>query len=142
MPRIPQENVDQIESGEAEGGGRRVVEGYVVAKLVEATESEEKESGYAGQDLKFEVTAPRQHKGTPIWEYLSYAPQASFRWRQFFDAVDYDYNSDTDEIIAEEELFVLDCSLEIQTKGKNKGKPKTKIDEFLPASDENIALTE
>lgn len=141
MPKIPQDNVDQIERGDAEGGSYRTVEGYVKAKLVEAEETPEKDSGYAGQDLKFEVTAPREHRGTPVWEYISYAPNTSWKWRALFDAFGYTPDTDTDELIADEAEVILDCGLELQTKGKNKGKEKTKINEFLDAEDpENADL--
>lgn len=143
MPAIPQENIDQINNGEADGPSREAIEGFVVAKLIEAEETDpNEESGYAGQNLKFEVISPRKHKGSWIWEYMSYHPKATFKWRDFFDAVDYDYDSDTTEIIEEEEEFVLECEPEMQQKGKNKGKFKTKVLEFLPATDENRALAE
>jgi hypothetical protein len=135
MPRIPQQNVDQIRNGEAGGGGNRVVEGYVVARLIEAEEADVKDSGYAGQDLKFEVVEPREHKGTPVWEYMSYDPRASWKWEQFFDAFGYEPDSDTQELIDDEAEVILDCVLEVQKRGKNKGKERTKIQEYLDAED-------
>lgn len=143
MPRIPKENQELIKNGEAGGGGpRKAIDGFVRARLIEATETEEKESGYAGQDLKFEVVAPRAYKGTWIWEYISYNPNTAWKWEAFFEAFGYEPDSDTDEIVEDEEAFaVLDCSIEIQTKGKNKNKERTTIDAFLDGEDPgNLAL--
>lgn len=138
MPRIPQENADAIKNGEVErGGNRKAIEGYVIARLVEAEETEEKESGYAGQNLKFEVTAPREHKGTWVWEFISYNPSANWKWMALFEAFGYEADSDTDELIEDEDaVVVLDCAIEVQTKGKNKGQERTKIQDYLDAEDQ------
>jgi hypothetical protein len=54
---------------------------------------------------------------------------------------------DTDEIIdaGEDEddpaYAILDCSIEVQTKGKNKGKEKTQVNDYLdPNVEENREL--
>lgn len=142
MPRIPKEASDQIERGEAGGGNRKAIEGYVLAKLIEAKESEPKDSGYAGQDLKFEVILPREHKGTWVWEYISYHPNATGMWEEFFDAFGYEYTSDTDEIVEDEAaVVILDCSIEQYAKGKRKGEDKTTVGGYLdPENEENRAL--
>lgn len=148
MPRIPRDAADRIKNGEVEqGGSRKPIEGYVQVKLIEATETDEKVSGYAGQDLKFEVVAPKEHKGTWIWDYISYGPTSEFMWMQFFDAFGYEADSDTDEIIDagddpnDPAYAILDCDIEIQTKGKNKDKPRTNVKEYLDgANPDNIAL--
>lgn len=148
MPRIPQQNASAIANGEVErGGNRKAFEGYVLAKLVEAEETEEKESGYAGQDLKFEVIEPREVKGYYLWEYISYSPASNWKWMALFEAFGFEPDSDTDEIIeaGEDEddpaYAILDCSIEIAQKGKNKGKGRTKIQDYLdPANDENKNL--
>jgi hypothetical protein len=148
MPRIPRETAEKIANGEVErGGARKAIEGFVLAKLIEATETDEKESGYAGQDLKYEVVAPKEHKGTWIWDFNSYGPTSEWRWDMFFDAFGYEPDTDTDEIIADGDdeenpaYVILDCSIEIQTKGKNAGKGKTVVNEMLdPQVEENRAL--
>jgi hydroxymethylpyrimidine pyrophosphatase-like HAD family hydrolase len=148
MPRIPQENADAIKKGEVERGGtRKAFEGYALVKLIEAEEEAEKESGYAGQQLKFEVIEPKEIKGNYVWEYISYAPAVNWKWMAMFEAFGFEPDSDTDELIdaGEEEedpaYVIIDCSIEITTKGKNKGKGKTKIQDFLdPTVDENREL--
>jgi hypothetical protein len=147
MPRIPQENADAIKNGEVErGGNRKAIEGYVLVKMVEATETEEKESGYAGQDLKFEVIAPKQHKGTWVWDFISYGPSSQWKWMALFEAFGFEADSDTDEIIdaGEEDdpaYAILDCAIEVQTKGKNKGKEKTQVNDYLdPTHEDNRDL--
>lgn len=148
MPRIPQENADAIKNGEVErGGNRKAFEGYALVKMVEAEETSEKESGYAGQDLKFEVVEPREAKGWYVWEYISYAPAVNWKWMAMFEAFGFEADSDTDELIDAGEdkddpaYAIIDCSIEPVTKGKNKGKGKTKIQDFLdPAVEENREL--
>lgn len=148
MPRIPQENADAIANGEVERGGtRKAFEGYALVKLVEAEEANEKESGYAGQDLKFEVVEPRNIKGYYVWEYISYSPAANWKWMAMFEGFGFEPNSDTDEIIEAGEdandpaYVIIECSMEVTSKGKNKGKMKTKIQDYLdPAQSENMDL--
>jgi hypothetical protein len=148
MPRIPQQNADAIKNGEVErGGNRKAIEGYVLAKLIEAEETDPKDSGYAGQDLKFEVVAPKEHKGTWVWEYISYDEKVNWKWMALFEAFGFEADSDTDELIeaGEDEedpaYAILDCAIEIQNKGKNKGRERTKIQDFLdPSNQENSDL--
>lgn len=148
MPRIPQQNSDAIANGEVErGGNRKAFEGYVLAKLIEAEETAEKDSGYAGQDLTFEVVEPKEVKGNKVWEYISYAPNTNWKWMGFFEAFGFEPDSDTEELIEAGEdsddpaYVILDCSIEIQTKGKNKGRGRTKVQDYLdPASEENRNL--
>jgi len=148
MPRIPKETSDAIANGEIErGGNRKAFEGYVLARMTEAEETDEKDSGYAGQDLTFEVVEPRNVKGYKVWEYISYAPQAGWKWAALFEAFGFEPDSDTDELVeagedeADPAYVILDCSIEVQTKGKNKGKGKTKVQDYLdPTNPDNRDL--
>lgn len=149
MPRIPKEIADRIENGEVERGGRgaKALQGYVLVKLIEAEESDVKVSGYAGQDLKFEVVEPRAHKGTWIWDYISYGEKSEWKWAAFWEGFGFSPDSDTDEVIQEGEneqdpaYAILEVSAEIQSKGKNKGRPRTRVEDYLDAAiEENRAL--
>jgi transcription antitermination factor NusG len=148
MPRIPKETAEAIKNGEVErGGNRKAIQGYVLVRMIEATETEEKESGYAGQDLKFEVVAPKEHKGTWVWDFISYGDSSRWKWLALFDAFGFEADSDTDEIVdaGEDEsdpaYAVLDCSIQVQTKGKNKGKEKTQVEDYMDATNqENLDL--
>lgn len=148
MPRIPQGNADQIANGEVERTGkRRAFEGYALVKLIEAEEAAEKESGYAGQDLTFEVVEPREVKGYKVWEYISYNPNTNWKWQDFFDAFSFEPDSDTDEIVEAGEdpkdpaYAIIETTIEIQSRGKNKGRGKTRVVGYLnPAEGENRDL--
>jgi hypothetical protein len=148
MPRIPKEVSDAIQNGEVErGGARKAIEGYVLVRAIEATETDEKDSGYAGQDIKFEVVAPKEHKGTWVWDYLSYGDSSRWKWMALFEAFGFEPDSDTDELVeaGEDEsdpaYAILDCSIQVQSKGKNKGKEKTQVNDYLdPTAQENMDL--
>ena len=148
MPRIPQENSEAIANGEVErGGNRKAFEGYALAKLIEAEETDPKDSGYAGQDLKFEVVEPRQIKGYFVWEYMSYDPRVNWKWMDFFEAFGFEPSSDTEEIIEagddsdDPAYVILECTMEVTAKGKNKGRMRTKIQTYLdPTNEENREL--
>ncbi len=148
MPRIPQQNADAINNGEVERTGKRkAFEGYALVKMTEAEETDPKGSGYAGQDLTFEVIEPREVKGYKVWEYISYGETSNWKWAALFEAFGFTADSDTDEIIEagddpEDPAYVIiETTIEIQQKGKNKGRGKTKIQDYLDASiDENRKL--
>lgn len=149
MPRIPKEIADRIENGEVERGARggKALDGYVLAKLIEAEEGDVKDSGYAGQNLKFEVVEPREFKGTWFWDYISYGEKSEWKWAAFWEGFGFDPNSDTDEVVQEGEneqdpaYCVMEVSVEYQSKGKNKGKPKTRVEDYLDATlEENRKL--
>lgn len=141
MPRIPRETADKIKNGEVARGGRggKALQGYVLVRLIEAEETEVKDSGYAGQNLKYEVVEPKQYKGTWIWDYISYAEGAEWKWDAFFEGFGFEADSDTDEIVeaGEDEsnpaYAVLEVAVEYQNKGKNKGKPRTRVEDYLDA---------
>lgn len=142
MPKIPQENVDQIERGDAEGGGgtRKPFEGFVLAKLIEVEETEVKDSGYAGQNFKYEIQGKGATRGTWVWDYISYAEASTFKFRELFDATGYTYDSDTDELVENEELVILEITAEMQTRGKSAGRWRLNVARVMEPSDENMAL--
>lgn len=140
MPKIPQSLAEDMEGGLGEGGpNREPVDGYCLAKVIEVDETDPNEdSGYAGQNIKFEVVLPKRHEGDYVWDYLSYSPKAAWKFRALFDATGYTYDSDTDELVEEEELVILECHPELQERGKNKGKMRTKVDNYYSPDDEEI----
>lgn len=140
MPKLPKELAREMtEEGLGEGGpqNRGAIEGYVLAKVVEATEEDEKDSGYAGQTLKFEVLEPVAHAGDWIWDYLSYSPKSAWKWRRLWDATGFEYDSDTDELVEDEIEVILYCVPEVQMRGKNKGKEKTTVEDYFDAQDDD-----
>lgn len=144
MPRIPREIADKIKNGEVERGGRggKALQGYVLARLIEAEEGDVKESGSAGQNVKLEVIEPAAFRGTWVWDYLSYSEKAEWKWDAFFEGFGFEADSDTDEIVeaGEDEqnpaYVVLEVSIEYQQKGKNKGRAKTRVEDYLDAENE------
>ena len=120
-------------------------EGYYLVKVIENAEEEagpNSKTGAAMLALTLEVVQPREYQGRKVWDRLSYSEKAQWKLRSFFDAVDYDYDSDVDEIQDEQEEFVVQLTEQIQKQGKNKGKLKNEVGEYLPADEENLDLVE
>ena len=148
MPRIPKETADKIKNGEVvRGKGKIALEGYVLARLIEAVEDDVKESGFAGQNLKLEVVEPKEFAGTWFWDYISYSDKSEWKWDAFFEGFGFEADSDTDEIVeaGEDEenpaYAICEVSVEVQNKGKRKGLPKTRVEDYLDAeSAENRKL--
>lgn len=117
--------------------------GHYVVKVIENDIEEAGPNSKTGEDmlaLVMEVVQPREFDGRRLWDRLSFSEKAAWKMRSFFDAVDYDYDSDVDEIQDEEEEFIVYVSARLQKQGKNKGKPKNEVDEYLPADEENLDL--
>lgn len=149
MVAIPKAVADQVRNHDPEtdqrGGSRDPLpEGHY---LVRVHENEEEEAGansdYAKLKVVLEVVQPREHKGTWLWDRLSYSPKATWKMWAFFDAFDYDSDSDVDEIQDDEEATaVVFVKQQIIKAGAKKGELSNEIGEYLPADDENLDLVE
>lgn len=140
MGRMSTEQQEAYERGDdLEGGNREPVpEGYYL--LLAKEEKEYTGQEYDGVEMKWVVQEPRGFKGKPIWDNFSYSPKAVFRWRQLWESTGYEPDSDTAELVANEELVVAFVQQEVQAQGKNKGKVKNSIEEYFEPTDENRAL--
>lgn len=142
MPKIPQEVAEGIKSGEinTEAPSYTVVDGYVLAQLVYVGETAVNEdSGYAQMEMEWEVVAG-DYDGEKIKDWISYSPKSGWRFAQILEATEYTPDTDFDELVEAEEQVVLNCTPQMINKGKNKGKMKTNIEEFLPPTEENLEL--
>jgi hypothetical protein len=138
---MTQEQREAYERGDdLEGGGNRepVPEGYYL--LLAKAEKEYQGTEYDGVEMTWVVQEPRGYKGKKIWDNFSYSPNSVFRWRQLWESTGYEHDSDTGELVENEEVVVAFVTQQIQEKGKNKGKVQNKIDEYFEPNDENRAL--
>lgn len=120
-------------------------EGHYLVKVVANEIEEAGPNSKTGEDmlaLTMEVIQPREFAGRKVWDRISFSEKADWKMRAFFDAVDYDFDSDVDEIQEDETEFVVLLTTELQKQGKGKGQPRNRLDEYLPADDENLDLVE
>lgn len=120
-------------------------EGHYLVKVIDNEIEEPGPSSKSGADmlaLTLEVVQPREFSGRKVWDRLSFSEKALWKLRSFFDAVDYDFDSDVDEIQDDEAEFVVYLRATVQKQGKNKGQLRNEVGEYLPADDENLDLVE
>lgn len=120
-------------------------EAHYLVKVVENKIEEAGPNSQTGADmlaLTMEVVRPREHAGRKVWDRLSFSDRALWKLRSFFDATDYDFDSDVDEIQEDETEFVIYLGTEVQKKGKGKGNLRNTVGEYLPADDENLELVD
>lgn len=142
MPKINPEVQDGIKSGEinTDAPSYTVIDGYVLAQLVEVSETEVNEdSGYSQIVFDWEVVAG-EYDGETVRDWISQSPKAGWRFAQLLEATGYTPDTDMQELVDAEEQVVLLCEPQMINKGKNKGKMKTNIAEFLPPTAENLEL--
>src|SRR2546429_3932581 len=105
MPRAPQEIVDKLNKGEDQEGFEPLPEQLYLCTLVEVEEYEAKDANsFDGVILTWQVEQPREFAGEKIrFHRLSYSPRAAFKIREFWDALGYEYDSDFDEAVENQE---------------------------------------
>ena len=120
-------------------------EAHYLVKVVENKIEEAGPNSKTGADmlaLTMEIIQPREFSGRKVWDRLSFSDKALWKLRSFFDAADYDFDSDVDEIQEDEAEFVIYLGTEVQKQGKGKGNLRNTVGEYLPADDENMELVE
>lgn len=146
MVAIPQDVADDLPNHDPEDRPdfEAMPEGHYLVRVKSNTEESPKAggSGYEMLKLELEVVQPREFKNRVLFDRLSYSPKARWKLRSFFDAVDYDYDSDVDEIQQEQEEFVVMVDQSMIGQGKKKGELGNNVNEYLPADDENMDLVE
>lgn len=146
MVAVPQEVADALPDVDPDDRPdfEAMPEGHYLVRVKSNTEETGKPggSGYDMVKLVVEVVKPREFQKRVLFDRLSYSPKALWKLRSFFDAVDYDYDSDIDEIQEEGDEFVVFVSQAAIGSGKKKGEIGNNIDEYLPADDENMDMVE
>lgn len=141
--KAPQDVVDKIESGDVDElpDFEPLPEGDYLCMVVKVEEKEAGESGYGGVNVRWEVQRPREHKGRLVFDYVSFSPKAAFRVRDFWDALQFDYDSDFEEVVNDSDaLAVVEVGQEIQQKGKNKNKLQNKVTGLYEPTAEALAM--
>lgn len=140
--KLPQENQTAMaeDTGEGDGEFEALDDGYYLAKVEKISMSAEPgASGFHYWTVLWRVQRPKAVAKRTLYDRLSLSPKAAFKMREFFDALGFTYDSDTDELIGE--TAVLEVSQSEITSGKRKGEMGNDIEQILDAQDpENKAL--
>ena len=138
MPKPPPKVTKAMEDSDGDGGRAPVPEAYYLLKV----ESDEEYQGseFDGVKMKFRIVEPRGYKGKVLYDRFSYNPAAGFKWRQLYDAAGYEYDSDTAELVENQEMVVAYVVQNVIESGKSKGKIGNNIDEYFEPNDENRSL--
>lgn len=140
MPKAPQEIVDRLDNNEDVQEFTLLPEDAYLCYLHEVTEyDQDKDHEYGGVRCFWKVIQPREFKGERVLNTLSWSPKAAWKVRETFDACGYEYNSDLDELVENEERAIVVVTQEIARFGKRKGQTVNKVDEILEATPEAIA---
>lgn len=133
MPKLDKKQALAVEGSEAMGGGFLLEPGRYAARLAKVEERPGNEYPYwvwefdQIHDEKGNRQAGRQ------WNQTSLSPKSAGFLKATFEAFGYSADSDTDEMVGE--WVVLHIDQEIQSQGKNVGKPRnvvSRLAEFDP----------
>lgn len=143
MPKLPPHVREEVENADDSGGVKAAPEGHFLVTMTEAEEKPAKgQGGYDMLLVKLKVLQPRHSKGHVFWRRFSYNPNSAWRLKQLFDAFDYDYNSDTDEIVESDDTIVVYNEPEVIGEGSRKGELGDNLTGFMFPDDEAMALVE
>jgi hypothetical protein len=95
-------------------------------------------SGFHQWVVVWRIKAPRAHAKRTQWDRLSLSPKAAWKMRELFDALGYEYDSDSDELIGE--TAILELFQEEITSGKRKGEIGNSVSQILEDNEENRKL--
>lgn len=141
MPKAPQEIVDRINNNEDQGFEDVLLpEDMYLAEVIKNKEYEP--SGgkeFGGIYIIWKIVQPREHAGVEKLLTLSWSPKAAWKIREFWDALGYDYDSDFDEPVEENERAILEIDQSIIPYGKRKGQISNNIVTVMEATTEAIA---
>ena len=109
-------------------------DGYYLAE-VESIKLSDKPgpSGYHSWVIVWRILAPRASAKLTVWDRRSLSPKASFKMRDLYDALGYEYDSDSDELIGEK--AVLEIIQEEIEKGPRKGEMGNSVENTYAADD-------
>lgn len=97
------------------------------------------QSGYKQWIIVWKVKSPRASAKRTIWDRRSLSPKAAWKMRELFDALGYDYGSDSDELVGEPAIVEIDH--QPIGSGKRKGEMGENVVALYPADDkEYLAL--
>lgn len=94
-------------------------------------------SGYKMWIVVWRILAPKKWAKRTQWDRISLSPKAAFKMRELYDALGYEYDSDSDELVGEQAILELSKS-EIES-GPKKGQMGNDVERVLSVDDEEFA---
>lgn len=130
MPKLNQDQQKAASEAKDDGGFVLLPEGRYLGTLAEVEVLQGNEYDY--WNCTFRELMDESGKVWPgrQWDKVSMSPKSDWKVKQFFEAMGYTLDSDTDEMIGDK--CVLHISQGIQEKGKNAGKMTNNVDRLAP----------
>lgn len=117
-----------------EGEFEPLADGYYLAEIEKISLSPNAgPSGYKQWIIVWRIKAPRSAAKRTQWDRISLSPKAAFKMRELFDALGFDYDSDSDELIGEK--AILELFQEEISSGKRKGEMGNSVAKVIDAED-------
>lgn len=126
--------MDEADEGREDGEFEPLEDGYYRAKIESINLSDKPgKSGYHMWVVVWRIQAPRKWAKRTQWDRLSLSPKAAWKMRELFDALGYEYDSDSDELIGEE--AVLEIFQEEISSGSKKGEIGNSVAQVLSVAE-------
>lgn len=134
MPKLDQKQQQQVASAPESGTYGPMPEGIYTVQLKNVAVTSPNGGGdpYWATEwvVQAAVDGDTAYKGRRLFENISTGEKSAWKMRQFFDAMGYTYDSDTDEMIGEVcQAVVVQRPIE---QGKRQGQVGNEIDRWLP----------
>lgn len=140
MAKAPDEIINVLNNNEDIQQFTVVPAGEYLCVLDRCTEYEPAEGKeFGGMRTFWKILQPREFKGEKLMNSLSWSPKAAWKIREFWDALGYEYDSDFDEPVEQQEQAILVVSVGQVNQGKRKGQEQNNVDEVLEATPEAVA---
>lgn len=122
-------------TGVEAGGDRELPKAGVYAcKLTEATRRTGDHDDLA---VVYEITAPKEHKGFPLYDYVPFSEAARFRLRQFLEAFGLVTEKKEKGQFDPTKLIGKECQVRIKRRSSEEFGEQVKVASVLPAKDDD-----
>lgn len=138
MPKLPKNIQKEAADANDDGDFKLLPDGRYKGTLtqVEVKPGEETPSGFDSWNCEFSKIQDPSGKVYPgrLWDNVSLSPKSRWKVKQFYNAMGYSLDSDTDEMIGDECVLVV--GHEIAKQGKNAGKLRNVVNRLAPLDDD------
>jgi hypothetical protein len=134
LPNDVRTAIDNDEGSQSDTEFEPLPEGYYLATVESIKLSDNVgPSGFHQWIVVWRIKAPKAFAKRTQWDRRSLSPKASFKMRELYDGLGFEYDSDSDELIGES--AILEISQAEITSGKRKGEMGNDVERVLDAED-------